>query len=80
MNTLQHLQDIFQDVFNDDELIIAEHMSAEDIPEWDSLMHVTLMFEVESSFQLRFASHEIAQLNTVGDLMTLVDRCQAAKS
>lgn len=37
------LQDVFRQVFGDDDISIADITTAEDIDGWDSMMHINLM-------------------------------------
>lgn len=71
--TIERLQRVFADVFEQPNLRIHERTSAKDIEAWDSLMHVTLMVSVESAFHVRFTSHQLAQIATVGDLVKAID-------
>ena len=71
---LARLQSVFREVFDDESLSIERGTSASDIPEWDSLMHVTLIVNVEREFGVRFASSEIAGLQNVGELLDLIQR------
>ena len=68
------LTQVFQDVFDDDELVINPHLTANDVPEWDSMSHVRLMLTVERAFGTRFAAAEIAGLKNVGELVSLIQR------
>jgi acyl carrier protein len=77
MSVLEQVQSIFQDVFDDDELTVTTETTAADVEEWDSLMHVTLILEIESTFQLRFSSGDVANLQSVGDLCTLIENAQS---
>jgi acyl carrier protein len=61
-------------VFDDDSLEITPATTAEDVDRWDSLMHVTLMVNVEKTFNLRFTSREVASLKNVGELVALIER------
>jgi acyl carrier protein len=76
---LTRLNSIFQDVFNDDELAVTDRTTAQDVEGWDSLMHVTLLVNVEKAFGLRFTSSEIASLKNVGELVDLIERYQKLK-
>lgn len=78
MSQIQEIQDVFRDVFQDDTLTIGPDTTANDIGAWDSLMHVTLMLEVESHFGVRFTTQEISTLKNVGELDALVTRRRAA--
>ncbi len=72
-NTLTQVTEVFQDVFNDNELVVSRETSAKDIPDWDSLMHVSLIVAIEKTFAIRFTSSEVGRLKDVGELVDLVD-------
>ena len=74
---LAHLNEIFREVFDDETLTLTESTSAEDIPQWDSLMHVTLCIAVEQKFQTRLNALEIAALDSLGDWVDLLAGRQA---
>ena len=56
------MQDVFRDVFDDEELTLADEMTALDIDGWDSLMHINLIIAVERRFGVKFATAEISGL------------------
>ena len=70
--TMTQLNEIFQDVFEDDELEVSRETTAHDVEGWDSLMHVTLIVNVEKAFGVKFSSSEISALKKVGDLEDLI--------
>jgi acyl carrier protein len=70
---LDRLNEVFRDVFNDEDLVITRETSAKDIEEWDSVMHVSLVVNVEKVFGVRFSSTEVAKLQNVGDLADLIE-------
>jgi acyl carrier protein len=70
---LERLGDIFRDVFNDEDLVISRQTSAKDVEEWDSVMHVSLIVNVEKAFGVRFSSSEVAKLQNVGELADLIE-------
>jgi acyl carrier protein len=72
--TLSRLTDVFRSVFDDDTIELTAATCADDIADWDSLMHVTLMVNVERAFAVKFSSAEIALLTDVGELVELIDR------
>ena len=78
--TIARLTEIFRQVFENDALAIQRETSAKDIEGWDSLMHVTLLVNVEKDFGIRFTSTEVASLKDVGELADLVEKRRAAKS
>lgn len=72
-STRDQLQEVFVDVFGDDGIVIARETTAVDVADWDSLMHVSLMLAAEKAFDIRFSSAEVAELETVGELIDLID-------
>ena len=66
------LNKIFQDVFDDDRIQIVDDMTAKDIEEWDSLMHITLVVATEKEFSLRLNAAEIGNLKDVGGMIDLI--------
>lgn len=71
--TLDKLTEVFQEVFEDDDLALSRETTAADVEGWDSLMHVTLIVNAERAFGVRFSSSEVAALETVGELVDLID-------
>jgi acyl carrier protein len=78
-STLERLNAIFQDVFDDDEISVQRPTTASDVQGWDSVMHVTLMLSIERAFGLRFRSGDVAGLKNVGELVDLIDRQLGAR-
>ena len=71
--TLDRLCGVFQEVFDDDELTVSRQMTAAEVEDWDSLMHVNIILAAEREFGVRFSSTEVATLLNVGQLMDLID-------
>ena len=70
---LTTLTEVFQQVFEDDELAISRDTTAADIASWDSLMHVSLILAVEKKFRIRFSTSEVSSLMNVGMLVDLIN-------
>ena len=62
------LERVFRDVFNDETLVLEPSLTAADIPGWDSLEHVNLMFGIEETFGVQFTGDQFSSFATVGDL------------
>lgn len=63
---LDELQVIFRQVFDEDELVIGEGMTAADIAGWDSMGHINLIIAIEKHFEVRFTAAEIAAMRAAG--------------
>ncbi|MDB5982533.1 MAG: acyl carrier protein [Pseudomonas sp.] len=68
------LTEIFQDVFDEDDLVIAPDMTADDVSGWDSLSHVRLILTVSKSFGIKFSASEVASFKNVGELATAISK------
>ena len=42
------------------------------MPQWDSLRHIEVIFAIESAYQVRFTMPEIASLQNLGDMRSLL--------
>ena len=68
----EKLTDIFRDVMDNDEIILDENTTAEDIEEWDSLSHVQLIEKIESVFGVRFSAKEMQSWEDVGEFVDAI--------
>lgn len=66
------VQNIFIEVFDDEDLKISSSTNSEDIEEWDSLNHINLVLNIEKTFNIRFQIGEIQALKNVGELIELL--------
>lgn len=71
--TLSRLSAVFRDVFNDDTIVLTPDTSADDIDEWDSLMHVTLLVNIEQAFAIKFSTVHAALGKDVAELVELIE-------
>lgn len=69
METLEKLNEIFCEVFDDADIRITREMTANDIEAWDSLSHVNLIIAIESEFNINFSQKQILTFKSVGDLL-----------
>lgn len=74
METTERLQEVFRDVFDDDEIVIANDTTADDIEGWDSLTHVQLIVAVEKEFSIKFSTVEVMKLKNVGEFIELINK------
>lgn len=72
MPTIEKINEIFRDVFDDETLTVTRETMADDVDAWDSLMHVSLMLNIEKGFGVRFSTSEVSSLKNVGDLEDLI--------
>lgn len=68
----EKLNEVFRLVFDDDSITVSRETTASDIDEWDSLMHITLIGEVESVFGIKFSMKEVVGMKNVGEMVDII--------
>lgn len=63
------LTEIFQDVLDNDEIVVTAETKADDIEEWDSLTNIQLVVAIEKAFGIKFKSSEIMGWSNVGEMV-----------
>ena len=75
-NDSQAMQDqvrkVFREVFEDSELLVTDQTLAVDIPNWDSLTHISLIIGLEGEFGIEFSTEEVISMTSVGDLFAVL--------
>lgn len=68
----EKLNEVFRDVFDDEELTVTEATTANDIEDWDSLEHINLMAAVEQEFGIKFTMGQIVSMKNVGEMAAII--------
>ncbi len=68
----ERLTEVFRDVFDDDTLSICDTTTANDIEDWDSLSHISLLTSVEDEFGVKFDMKAVISLKNVGEMVDLI--------
>ena len=63
------LNEVFRDVFDDEDIVVNDTTTANDIEDWDSLEHINLVVAVEKKFGIRFSMGEVDGFRNVGAMM-----------
>ena len=74
VEVIEKLEQVFRDIFDEEELTINNETTAEDIEDWDSLAHINLVVSIEKEFDVKFALGELQALRNVGGMVDLVIR------
>lgn len=69
---MEKVNEIFREVFDDDDLVITDDTNAEDIEDWDSLEQVNLIVNMEKTFSVKFNLEEVNQLKNVGGMVDMI--------
>ena len=68
----KRLTEVFRDVFDDESIVITADTTADDIEDWDSIEHITLIGAVEDEFGMKFKMGEVSGMNKVGEMMKII--------
>ncbi len=68
---IAQLQTIFDTVFLEP-VVLTPSISAKDVPEWDSLAHISLMVTVEKTFGVHFRVGEVENAKNIGEFADLI--------
>jgi len=67
------LDAIFTRVFDNPNLKVEPHMTANEVDGWDSMSHMQLIVAVEKEFGIKISGAEVMRMKNVGDLMEIID-------
>ena len=66
---LTAVQEVFRQVFRDPALEVNMNTTANDIAEWDSLIHMHLIAAIEERLNCEFSFNEVMNFESVGDMI-----------
>lgn len=69
---LKQINTIFIDTLDNEEVVIEETTTANDVDEWDSLTHIMLVVAIEKQFKIKFTSKEILSWKNVGEMLNCI--------
>lgn len=69
---LSQVQEIFRDILDNEEIVLTDATTADDVEEWDSLSHIQLIVAIEKAFQIKFTSREILSWKNIGELIDCI--------
>jgi acyl carrier protein len=64
----QRLQNVFQEVFDDEDLEVTDDLSSKTLEAWDSFAQVKLIVGLEEEFDIKFTTDEVAKLSSAIEL------------
>ena len=70
---LEKLNEVFHDVFDNNDIVVTEQTNGNDIEEWDSLIHITLISAVEDEFDVSFDMKTVVSMKNVGDMIDAIE-------
>ena len=71
-NVYEKLNEIFRDVFDDEDITVNDATTADDIEDWDSLEHINLVVAVEKCFGIKFTMGGVTGMKNVGEMADII--------
>lgn len=68
----ERLNEVFRDVFDDEDITVNASTTADDIEDWDSIEHINLIGAVEDEFGVRFKMGEVSGMKNVGEMAKII--------
>lgn len=68
----EKLNEIFQDIFDDEDIELEPTTSAADIEDWDSLAQISIVVAVQDEFDITLSVDEATALHNVGEMVDLI--------
>ncbi len=66
------LNEVFQNIFDDEDIMVDDATTADDIEDWDSLEHINLVVAIEKKFRVKFDMDEVSKMKNVGEMMDII--------
>lgn len=73
MTTLEKIQPIFREIFDDEELTVTEETVAADVEDWDSFAQMQIVMAIEEMFDIKFSTDEVTNFKNVGDVVQAIE-------
>ena len=70
----EKLNEVFRDVFDDEEIVVNDSTTSSDIEDWDSLEHINLVSAVEQAFGIKFSMGQVVTMKNVGEMVDIILR------
>ena len=71
-NINERLNEVFQNVFDDEDITVDRDTTADDIEDWDSLEHIRLIAAGEREFGVKFTMKEVSSMKNVGEMIDII--------
>lgn len=65
------LEEVFEEIF-DEKVSLSADTTADDIEDWDSLTHITLIAAVENKFGIKFKMKEVSSMKNIGEMVSII--------
>lgn len=68
----ERLTKVFRDVFDDEDIVLCDETTADDIEDWDSFEHINLVVAVEDEFSFKIPMGKVITMKNVGEMVNII--------
>lgn len=70
--TYERLTKVFRDVFDDEDIVLCDETTSDDIEDWDSFEHINLVVAVEDEFSFKIPMGKVITMKNVGEMVDII--------
>ena len=74
---IEKLTPIARTIFENQDMVLADDMSADNVPTWTSLAFMQFLTEIENQFGFKFKMMELFSLKTMGNIIASIEKHMA---
>lgn len=63
---------MFRDVFDDEDIVLCDETTSDDIEDWDSFEHINLVVAVEDEFSFKIPMGKVITMKNVGEMVDII--------
>jgi acyl carrier protein len=71
---MEKLNQLICKVFKIEESELSEHLTSDDISNWDSLTQFGLIAGIETTYHITFEMDELFSMTTIGDIRDILEK------
>lgn len=68
----ERLNRVFREVFDDEDIVVQDETTSEDIDDWDSFEHINLVVAVEEEFSFKIPMGKVVTMKNVGEMVDII--------
>lgn len=68
----ERLNMVFREVFDDEDIVVTDSTTADDIEDWDSFEHINLIVAVEEEFSFKIPMGKTVTMKNVGEMADII--------
>ena len=68
----ERLTKVFRDVFDDEDIVLCDETTSDDIEDWDSFEHINLVVAVEDEFSFKIPMGKVVTMKNVGEMVDII--------